>query len=241
MPIKGIPLLEYWLSHLTEAGISPILVNLHHHANLVRAYLEHSRFAGQVSPVYEEELLLTAGTLLKNRDFFGNESLMLIHADNLCFCDFRAFMRTHEKRPRGTVITMMTFTTPAPETCGIVELDERNVLQAFHEKVPNPPGNHANAAVYILAPEIFDFLASLGKEKIDFSTEVIPHYLGRIVTFHNDVYHRDIGDMESLLAAQEIQPEGPVVHLRESHLEYGAILEQVKSLARDLAGKAGEN
>jgi mannose-1-phosphate guanylyltransferase len=241
MPIKGIPLLEYWLSHLTEAGISPILINLHHHANLVRAYLEHSRFAGQVSLVYEEELLLTAGTLLKNREFFGNESLILIHADNLCFCDFRAFMHAHEQRPQGTVITMMTFTTPTPQTCGIVELDERNVVQAFHEKVPNPPGNHANAAVYILAPEIFDFLASLGKEKIDFSTEVIPHYMRRIVTFHNDVYHSDIGDIESLLAAQNIQPEGPDVHLWASRVGYGTILEQVKSLARDLAIKAGES
>ena len=39
---------------------------------------------------------------------------------------------------------------------------------------------------------------------IDLSTEVIPHYLGRIQTFHNHQYHRDIGTPESLnLALQE--------------------------------------
>ena len=46
------------------------------------------------------------------------------------------------------------------------------------------------------------FLAGLGKNTIDFSTEVLPHFLGRINTFHNDDYHRDIGTMQSLLAAR---------------------------------------
>ena len=39
--------------------------------------------------------------------------------------------------------------------------------------------------------------AGLGKDVIDFSTEVLPHYLGRIFTFQNNVYHRDIGTLES--------------------------------------------
>ena len=75
------------------------------------------------------------------------------------------------------------------------------VLQ-FHEKVPNPPGDLANAAVYILEPSVVSFLASLDKPVIDFSTEVLPRYLGRIATFHNDCYHRDIGTVQSLLTAQ---------------------------------------
>ncbi len=37
---------------------------------------------------------------------------------------------------------------------------------------------------------------------IDFSTEVLPYFMGRINTFHNDIYHRDIGTIESFLTAQ---------------------------------------
>jgi mannose-1-phosphate guanylyltransferase len=68
--------------------------------------------------------------------------------------------------------------------------------------VANPPGKRANAAVYIFEPEVVAFMATLNKLVIDLSTEVLPHYLGRMCTFHNDQYHRDIGNLESLALAE---------------------------------------
>ncbi len=197
IPIHKKPLLEYWLRMLSDARVYPILVNLHYFAHKVRNYLETTQFKDIVFTVYEEKLLGTAGTLLKNRSFFGNEPLMLIHADNLSKFDVKAFIERHKNRPAHCEITMMTFATHTPESCGIVELDEGGVVKAFHEKVKNPPGNLANGAVYILEPSIFSFLQNLGKEVIDFSTEVLPNYIGEIYTFYNNTYHRDIGTMES--------------------------------------------
>jgi dTDP-glucose pyrophosphorylase len=108
---------------------------------------------------------------------------------------------------------MMTFPSDTPESCGIVELDDRGIVRAFYEKVSNHPGRLANGAVYILEPSVLEFLQNLKKEMIDFSTEVLPHYLGRIATFYNDVYHRDIGNLASYEAAlkefsAKIQGEG---------------------------------
>ena len=98
---------------------------------------------------------------------------------------------------------MMTFNTLEPEACGIVELDSSGIVSAFYEKEKSPPGNLANAAVYIVTPAVIDFLDSLKSEIIDFSTEVLPHFVGRINTFHNHAYHRDIGSLESLAAARK--------------------------------------
>ncbi|MGA1823319.1 MAG: nucleotidyltransferase family protein [bacterium] len=201
VPIKGKPLLEYWLRMLVHAEVYPILINLHYFSDQVCTYLENSEFCSFVTTVYEDNLLGTGGTLLKNRDFFDNEPIILIHADNLSRFNMKAFIRQHQNCPRGCKITMMTFNTSTPNDCGIVELDDRGVVQAFYEKVSDPPGNLANGAVYILDPSIIDFLASLDKEVIDFSTEILPHYLGHIYTFHNNMYHRDIGTMESYKAA----------------------------------------
>jgi mannose-1-phosphate guanylyltransferase len=131
---------------------------------------------------------------------------MLVHADNLSSFDARAFVQRYEQRADGVDMTMMTFSTTEPQACGIVELDKRGIVRAFHEKIKNPPGNLANAAIYILSPSVMDFLAGLGKEIIDFSTEVLPHFMGRINVFHNDVYHRDIGTLESLSIAQNEYP-----------------------------------
>ena len=127
---------------------------------------------------------------------------MVVHADNLSFCDFSAFIEAHRTRPAGCAMTMMTFASDAPQNCGIVELDARGVVSAFFEKVPNPPGNLANAAVYILEPSVIDFIETLRKKQVDFSTEVLPAFVGKMFTFHNDRYHRDIGTLESYALAQ---------------------------------------
>ena len=208
--IDGKPLLEYWIIMLNKGSVSPLVVNLHHHADKVKKFIDNSPYRELVTTVYEEKLLGTGGTLLKNQSFFDNEPnepLMLVHADNLSIFDVQAFVNSHMNRPAGCEITMMTFKTPTPHTCGIIETDERGCVQAFYEKVANPPGDMANGAVYIVEQSIFNYLARLNKEFIDFSTDVIPHYLGRIYAFHNDVYHRDIGTIESYEAACKEFPQ----------------------------------
>lgn len=204
--INGRPLIDHWIELLSNAGISDILINLHYLPEKVQAYVSACTYPVQITTVMEERLLLTAGTVLKNRDFFKQDPLMLIHADNLSLFDIHAFIDRFYMRANNIDITMMTFHTDVPQTCGIVELDAQGAVIAFHEKVKNPPGNLANAAVYILSPTVIDFMASLGKEVLDFSTEVLPHFMGRINTFHNRVYHRDIGNLESLMLAQTEYP-----------------------------------
>ena len=202
VPINGRPLLDHWLELLARGGVTRVLVNLHYLPEVVGAFLAKSTHALKITTVYEEPLLGTAGTVLKNRGYFRQEPVMLIHADNLSLFDVCGFIRKFDDRESGIDITMMTFDTDVPETCGIVELDEKGVVRKFHEKVKNPPGNLANAAVYILAPTVVEFIAGLNKEIIDFSNDVLPRYVGRINTFHNGTYHRDIGNIESLAAAQ---------------------------------------
>lgn len=202
VPIHGKPLLEYWLDMLLPNGIERVLVNTHYLPDPVRAFVAGSPWRESVDMVHEEVLLGTGGTVLKNRDFLDGGPFLVAHADNLTRFDVEAFIRAHANRPFGIDLTMMTFDTDVPQSCGIVELDGREVVIGFHEKVATPPGNHANAAVYIFEPSVIDYLASTGEEVIDISTEVLPRYLGRMLAFHNSDYHRDIGTPESLALAE---------------------------------------
>ena len=97
----------------------------------------------------------------------------------------------------------------------IVSLDSQGVVQAFHEKVVNPPGNLANGAVYILEPSIIEWIAGLGKTQVDISTEVIPHFLGKLFTYQNTLYHRDIGTMKSWIEANNDFPIMPATAQNE--------------------------
>ena len=200
--IQGKPLLAYWLEMLLPNGIERVLINTHYLPDAVNAFVTQSDWVYQIDIVYEPFLLGTGGTVLSNQNYFANQPFMVVHADNLTRFDVKKFIEAHKDRVHGTEITMMIFKTDAPQSCGIVELDSRGVVQQFHEKVDNPPGDLANAAVYIFEPTVISFLVSLGRDVVDISTEVLPAYLGRIQTFLNDDYHRDIGTPESLALAE---------------------------------------
>lgn len=202
VPIDGKPLLEYWLDNLSKIGINEFIINTHYLKEQVEDYVKNSKYKSMIKLIYEEELLLTGGTILNSKEYLKDEAFMVVHADNLSFCDFDAFIESHKNRPSRCEITMMTFTTDNPRGCGVLSLSRDGVVKEFFEKVKEPPTNLANAAVYIMEPTIFDFLEKLNKKEIDLSIEVIPHFLNKIYTFHNQIYHRDIGTLDSYAIAQ---------------------------------------
>ncbi len=51
-----------------------------------------------------------------------------------------------------------------------------------------------------------DIHRSRGIVEIDFSTDVLPHFMGRINTFHNDVHHRNVGTPENPAVARMEYP-----------------------------------
>jgi mannose-1-phosphate guanylyltransferase len=203
MPIKGRALLGIWLERLQHAGIGPFLVNTHYLPGLVQSFVETSPYQDSVTLVHEPTLKGTAGTLLQNLDYFQGEDAMLIHADNYCLSDISAFVQAHRHRPAECVMTMITFRTSQPRQCGIVETDDRGVVTAFHEKVVNPPGNIANGGVYILSNELLMQLNADFRHATDFSTQVIPAFVGRIYSYHTTETFIDIGTPESYAAANE--------------------------------------
>jgi mannose-1-phosphate guanylyltransferase len=138
---------------------------------------------------------------LANRDFIGPGPVLVAHGDNLTDFDVAGLLRAHAARPLGCAITMLAFRTDMPETCGILQLDADHVVRSFHEKVPNPPGNLANGAVYIFEPEVLDLAASYRRAFVDLSTEVIPYFIGRILAVEHPGYHRDIGSPAALALA----------------------------------------
>lgn len=212
VPIAGRSLLDYWFDLLFAAGIERVLVNTSYLAQAVRDHLAGSPWRDRVDLVHETALLGTGGSVLANRAYFGDAAFLVIHADNLSDCDVAGLLTAHARRPPGCAITMLAFRTDQPRLCGILECDESGVLQAFHEKVPDPPGNLANAAVYVFEPEVVAFIAATGQTTVDLSTEVIPRFLGRILVLEHPGYHRDIGTPESLAQARADAADGRLRH-----------------------------
>lgn len=205
VPVAGEILLERWLKKLELAGCDAVLINTHYLADQVETFIRGRKTSTMtVKMFHEPELLGTAGTLLSNQKFFQGTTGLLIHADNAMAGGIEDFLTAHYERQPCCKITMLTFNTDTPRSCGIVEIDDNQVLQAFHEKVDEPPGSRANGALYAFEQDFLDYLNIMNPKPSDFSTEVIPTLLGRIQTWHTNQAYLDIGTPEALNSAQKI-------------------------------------
>ena len=202
------PILGMWIEKLREIGCQQILVNTHHHADQVSEYLLSLENNGiEIITRHEEVLLGTAGTLLENLSFFDNCTTMLVHADNAMQDSLFRLIKGHYGRPKECMMTMLTFKAEEPSSCGIVIKDSIGRMREFHEKVPNPPGDCANGAVYVLSPAFIDYLGSLAHKVTDFSIDVLVNLCGKVFTVHTDEEFIDIGTPEALSKAQRIWRE----------------------------------
>ena len=202
--INNKPLLDYWLELLRNDLISKIIINTHYLPSQVIEFIEKKNIVinNKIILVHEEELLGTGGTILHNKKYLFDKikPFIVAHADNLSLFNLSEFINYHNNNNK-ILITMMTFITDDPCNCGIVTIDNNNIVTNFYEKINNPPGFIANGAVYIMDISVIEFMEKLYKKNIDLSIEVIPFFLGKIQSYLNSTYHRDIGTQKSLLLA----------------------------------------
>ena len=202
--INNEPILESWLKKLEALECEGVIVNTHYLSEQVKDFLE-SRKKNPIciKEFHEKELLGTAGTLLSNADFFKGAIGLVIHADNATTDDLTGLLNAHKNRPCNCLITMLTFSSDNPTSCGIVQTDNKGTVTQFYEKISNPPGNTANGAVYAFDYSLIEFVKQNAPHAKDLSTEVLPLLIGRIYTYHTQHMFIDIGTPENLAKARK--------------------------------------
>ena len=203
LPIEGVPLLEIWLNNCRAAGISDVLVNAHAHAEAVRRFAAEQKSGVKVSVAEEPELLGSAGTLAENRVFVaGEEAFFVLYGDVLTNVDLRRMLEFH--RQKNVFATLGIYPVPDPTRCGIVTMDEDDVIQKFVEKPAHPESNWAFSGVMIAGQEIFDFVP--GRRPADIGFDALPKMVGRMTGYRISEYLIDIGTPENYQAAQRSWP-----------------------------------
>jgi mannose-1-phosphate guanylyltransferase len=200
VPIKGTPLLELWLEQLSLLKVNKIILNTHYLSDQVSDFISDSKYNNICKAINEKYLLGTAGTLLKNIDQFLDDDCILLHADNYTKTDLNNLVIAHQNRPVHCLITILVFKTNNPSSCGIVELKD-NVVVNLHEKIPNPPGNIANGAIYILSKDALRNIKNDFPNAKDFVNDILIHFIGRIYSYYTNEIFLDIGTPENYLKA----------------------------------------
>ena len=195
-------LLELWVGKLIQSNVQSVLINTHYLADKVNLFLnsliKNKYKEIKIEVTHEKNLLGTAKTLICNKEFFRNKVGILIHADNFYEGDLSDFLIAHLSKPKKCLLTMLTFTTDIPKSCGVVEIDSDGIVTKFYEKVKNPPTNLANGAIYAFNNDFIDWIEKNASSAEDFSKDILPKLLGRIKTYKTDKFFVDIGTPKML-------------------------------------------
>lgn len=203
--VNGIPILERWLKILEKNRVNSVLINKNYLYEKVEKFLaENNNFDMNIIQTFEKKLLGTAGTLIANSEFFKDSLGLLIHCDNFTDFNLKELIESHKNKPNNCLLTMLTFNTNNPSSCGIIEVDKNNVVKSFYEKNPNPPGNLANGAIYVFDYSFVNWIKNNFPTSKDFSTEIIPNLIGKIYVHQTESIFIDIGTKENLELANKL-------------------------------------
>lgn len=167
--VGGHALLELVLRRLADAGVTEVVINLHHFGEQIPPFVErHGRFGlERVAYSEEPELLDTGGGLKKAASFFDDGKPFLVHnADVLSDIDLRALLAAH--RESGALATLAAKTR---RTARPLLFDARDRLvgkrtdAAGDELVRTPQGEISPlgfCGVQALSPEIFGRMTETG-------------------------------------------------------------------------------
>lgn len=196
-------LLDLWLDAFVRAGVTEVLINLHHLPDAVRAHVAARAEPPAVRLVYEPDLLGSAGTLAANRGWVaGEEFFLACNADNLTDFDLRDLIAAH--RATGPMTTIAVFRSENPSAGGVVALDEMGVIVEFTEKPAVPASDLVNAGIYAFRPAVLSEIPE--KRPADIGYDLLPRLVGNARAVRVEGYFRDIGTPEAYRQAREEWP-----------------------------------
>ena len=215
--VAGRTLLEITLARLRTFGVSEVIVNAHHFADLVITYLKaHDNFGMRIEVSREDVLLDTGGGLKKAGWFFleassRDEPFLLHNVDVISTIDLERMVQSHKQNK-----ALATLAVQQRETSRYLLFDEQLRLcgrRAGRDQVPEivRPSARTQAlafsGIHVISPRL---LTEMTEEGV-FS--IITSYLrlaGRgesIAAFGADEYYwRDLGKPAGLQqAAQDLE------------------------------------
>jgi mannose-1-phosphate guanylyltransferase len=201
--VGGKPMLDIWMEKFHQAGVSEVLVNLHHLPDIVSHHIATRTEPPAVLTFSETELLGSAGTLLANRQWIKDEEFFpACNADNLTDFDLRLLADTH--RRNNAVATLAVFRSAQPCAGGVVELGADGTVTGFAEKPSEPVSDLVNAGIYAFRPSVLDEITD--KQQADIGYDLLPRLVGRARTVLVEGYFRDIGTMDAYRRATQEWP-----------------------------------
>ncbi|MCX6229911.1 MAG: nucleotidyltransferase family protein [Bacteroidetes bacterium] len=206
---KGEPLINGVIRKLTSAGVTEIVVNLHHFADKLRDYLMQQDFNVKIQYSDETEFLLdTGGGLKKAAKYFNdNQPFLVCNVDILSDIDLLKLYNQHiENKSLATLAVRNRKTSRYllfdnnKELCGWenISTNELKLVKGSRTDLEAL----AFSGVQVVDPKIFSLLTEEGKFSIIDAYLRLSKSEKVMAYIHNDDYWFDLGTVKQLQEAE---------------------------------------
>jgi len=209
--VAGHTLLEITLRRLSEFGIRDVIVNVHHFADMVVAYLKTNDNFGMRVEISREDILLDTGGGLKKAGWFfagDDEPFVLHNVDVISNIDLQRMVRLHREQN-----ALATLAVQDRETSRYLLFDRQNQLCGRQSGRDGKPeivrSSDAMTAlgfsgIHTISPRLLPMLTEDGAFSIISSYLRLAGAGEKIAAFRSDEYYwRDLGKPEHVLQANE--------------------------------------
>ncbi len=212
--IAGRTLLEITLARLRAFGISDVIINVHHFADMVMEYLKtNNNFGMRITMSREEVLLDTGGGLKKAAYFFGDDSssreepFILHNVDVISTIDLQRMVQLHTENQALATLAVQDRETSryllfdnASELCGRRSEREKTELVRSAEQVQPL----AFCGIHVISPRLFALMSEEGAFSIITSYLRLAAQGEKILDFRADEYYwQDLGKLDNVAQAAE--------------------------------------
>jgi N-acetyl-alpha-D-muramate 1-phosphate uridylyltransferase len=168
VPVAGVPMLERIARRLIEAGADRLIVNVHHHADQIRAFIEDRAGFGVEVRISEERgaPLETGGGLFHARVSFRGEPFFLHNVDVVSEVDLAGMYAAHAVT--GALATLAVSDRPSSrllefDDAGLrARIDRRTGAEEAVREAQGETRALAFAGIHVVSPRIFDLMEERG-------------------------------------------------------------------------------
>lgn len=205
IPIVNKPVLERQILLLKSAGITDITLAVSVMADVLKNYFKDGKDLGvNIRYTDERSPMGTAGAIKLAEDHLKDDNFFMLNGDIILNFDFKQLLKAHEKNKGLGLIGGKTVEDPSRYGVLIIEETSNKILKFLEKDEYNPPGGNyipmpINGGVYLLEPDIFDYIEA-GK-KVSIERDVFPKLAseGELYYYPIPGIWKDIGKPEELL------------------------------------------
>ena len=211
-PVANRPVMEHILRLLKSHGFEDVVSNLHYLPDLIKKYFgDGSSLGMNIDFRFEPELSGDAGGVRACRNFFGQETFIVLMGDLLTDADLSRVFAEHKRK--GALATIGTKRVADVSQFGVVVTDERGFITGFQEKpaAEEALSDFASTGIYILEPEIFDYMPKTGS--YGFGRQLFPSLVENglpVLSVDLQSYWSDIGTIHQYRQSNFDALEGAV-------------------------------